>query len=299
MAAPMKGGVRAMLVAGVVVLGAALLAWHPWKHPTLAQSTTVLPATAAAPAGHDDVLAIVYSGDGGWRDLDQQLGKHLQARGIPVLGVSSLTYYWHGGSAEQSARDLDALIDVWLPRWHKQRVWLIGFSFGADVLPTIIGQLTPAHRAEVTQLVLLSPTRDLNFEIELEGYMRENWFSTQLKAITERINPVPHFDALPPLLALHGRPPVACYYGTEESDDTICARTDLPAWVHIHPVHGDHHLGGDYTALAARLIADLPDAAPGASPPATATSAPVPAASAPAAAASATLRAGTRPPRRP
>ena len=40
-----------MLAAGVVVLGTALLAWHPWKHPTLAQSTTVLPAIAAAPAG--------------------------------------------------------------------------------------------------------------------------------------------------------------------------------------------------------------------------------------------------------
>ena len=297
-----------MLAAGVVVLGAALLAWHPWKHPTLAQSTTVLPATAAAPAGHDDVLAIIYSGDGGWRDLDQQLGKHLQARGIPVLGVSALTYYWHGGSAAQSARDLDALIDTWLPRWHKRRVWLIGFSFGADVLPTIVNGLGPAQRAEVTQLVLLSPTRDLNFEIELEGYMHENWFSTRLKAITQRINPVPHFDALPPLLALHGRPPVACYYGTEESDDTICARTDLPAWVHVHAVPGDHHMGGDYAALAARLIADLPadppagpsaSRAPAAGTPAANPLAPVPAASAPATGASITSPAGTRPPRWP
>jgi type IV secretory pathway VirJ component len=251
-----------MLTGSGIALGAALLLWHPWAHPSLQRSTTVLPPTGAAPVGKNDVLAIVYSGDGGWRDLDRQLGQHLAADGIPVLGVSALTYYWHGGSAKQSAQDLDAMIGTWLPRWHKQRVWLIGFSFGADVLPTIIGNLSSAHRAEVTQLVLLSPTRDLNFEIELEGYMHPNWFSMELKTISQRLHPVPHYDGLPPLLALHGQPPVACYFGTEERDNTVCAQAHLPAWISVYPMRGDHHLGGDYDALAERLIENLPDASP-------------------------------------
>ncbi|MCC7464348.1 MAG: hypothetical protein IT480_18035, partial [Gammaproteobacteria bacterium] len=43
----------------------------------------------------------------------------------------------------------------------KQRVWLVGFSFGADVLPTLIGGLDPANRARIAQVVLLAPGRDL------------------------------------------------------------------------------------------------------------------------------------------
>lgn len=246
------------MLAIVSVTLATVLAWHPWTHASMAKATTVLPATAAAPPGKDDVLAIVFSGDGGWRDLDKQLGGKIAAHGIPVLGVSALEYYWHGGSAERTAADLDALMTDYLARWHKRRVWLIGFSFGADVLPTVIEQLPAVERARVAQLVLLSPTRDLNFEIELEGYMRENWLKTTLKAITERVNPVPHYPALPPLLALQGHPPVSCYYGEEERDDTVCAQAPLPAWVTVHPMPGDHHLGGDYDALAGRLLDAVP-----------------------------------------
>lgn len=256
-----RHAISALLLVGVL---AGLLAWHPWSHPSLAQSTIVLPAAtdATPPAGRGDIVAIIFSGDGGWSDLDRQLGRNLAARGIPVLGVSTFTYYWHGGSARRSARELDALMDVYLPRWHKRRVWLIGFSFGADVLPTIIGQLTPVHRARVAQLVLLSPTSDLNFEIELEGYMQQNWLRTQLKLLTERLHPIPHYPARPPLLALAGRPPVSCWYGSEEADDSICAEPGFPAWIAVHRVVGDHHLGGDYTALTTRLIDELPPAPP-------------------------------------
>jgi type IV secretory pathway VirJ component len=243
-----------------LALVAAALVWHPWSHVSLQRATTVLPAATAVapPAGRDDVLAIIWSGDGGWRDLDRQLGGIVAGQGVPVLGVSTLSYYWHGGSAEQSARELDALMDEYLVRWHKRRVWLIGFSFGADVLPTIIEHLSPANRARVAQLVLLSPSRDLNFEIELEGYMRENWLKTRLKALTEHFNPVPHYPALPPLLALQGQPPVACYYGSEERDDTVCTQAALPGWIQVHAMQGDHHLGGDYGALARRLVDGLP-----------------------------------------
>jgi len=253
---------RRILLVLLVLVAAVLLAWRPWSHPAMAETTTEMaaPPGVTPPAGQDDVLAIVFSGDGGWRDLDQQLGSHLNARGFPVLGISALEYYWHGGSADKTARDLDALIDSGLARTHKQRLWLIGFSFGADVLPTVIARLTPAHRARIAQLVLLSPTRDLNFEIELEGYMQQRlgWLQSTLKSIKQQVNPVPHYPARPPLLALDDHPPVACYYGIDEADDTVCAEPGLPAWIQVHALAGDHHLGGDYEKLAQAMIAALP-----------------------------------------
>ena len=64
---------------------AAAIVWNPFSRPSLEKSTVKLLATPGthAPGGDSDVLTIIYSGDGGWRDLDQQLGKLLVARGMP------------------------------------------------------------------------------------------------------------------------------------------------------------------------------------------------------------------------
>ncbi|HEY9131343.1 MAG TPA: AcvB/VirJ family lysyl-phosphatidylglycerol hydrolase [Dyella sp.] len=249
-------------IVAVLVLGAAagVVLWQPWHHASMADSLTVIAPAAGArpPAGREDVLAIVYSGDGGWRDLDKQLGAKLSERGVPVLGVSALSYFWRTRSAADSAADLEVLIQQNLAVFHKKRVWLIGFSFGADVLPSIIAKLSPESRAAVAQLVLLSPTRDASFEIEMEGYMREGWFKTHTQEWMQKFNPVEHYDALPLLLALDGHPPVVCYYGTDEADDTICTEKSLPTWVRVMAKKGDHHFDGDYGKLAEEMLLGLP-----------------------------------------
>ena len=249
---------RVIAVVAVVAIAAALIIWKPLPRPSLEDATVKLAATAQAPAGHDDVLAVFYSGDGGWRDLDKEVGSRLAARGIPVLGISCLAYYWRNRSPEESAQDLDALITKYTAQWHKQKVWLIGFSFGADVVPTIVDKLSPANRARISQVVLLSPSHDVNFEVELEGYMTENWLKTHTKALMEWINPVPHFPALPRIDALQNKPPVICYYGHDDSDDTVCNDSHLPKWVKVYEMPGDHHFDYNYDGLATRMIGDLP-----------------------------------------
>jgi type IV secretory pathway VirJ component len=249
---------RIFAIVIIVAIAAALFIWKPFPRPSLEEATVKLPATAQAPAGHDDVLTVFYSGDGGWRDLDKEVGNRLAARGIPVLGISCLAYYWRNRSPEDSAQDLDALINKYTAQWHKQKVWLIGFSFGADVVPTIVEKLSPENRARVSQVVLLSPSRDTNFEVELEGYMTENWLKTHTKAFMEWINPVAHYPALPRIAALQNKPPVICYYGHDDSDDSACSDPTLPKWVKVYEMPGDHHFDYNYDGLATRMIGDLP-----------------------------------------
>lgn len=249
---------------GACVLGLALV-WNPFARPSLEKSMVVVPAAAGvqAPAGKGDVLTILYSGDGGWADLDKQLGGAFAARGIPVLGISTFKYFWRSRSPDQAAEQLDALMTKQLDRWHKQRVWLVGFSFGADVLPTIIDKLSPANRARITQLVLLSPSRDTSFEIQFEGYMiAQGRIKAFVKTVLEKFNKVPHYDALPPLQALNDRPPTVCYYGVQETDDSLCTMPGLPTWVSVHAKQGDHHFAGGYQPLAAQMLKELPASAP-------------------------------------
>ncbi|MEO8811262.1 MAG: AcvB/VirJ family lysyl-phosphatidylglycerol hydrolase [Rhodanobacter sp.] len=258
----MKRGKIMLLV--VVMLGALvlLLAWSPWSRVSLQSVTVVWPAAShgiAPPAGKGDVMAIIVSGDGGWADLDRRLGIAFIDRGIPVLGVNSFKYYWRERPAEETAQELDALMTNYLDVWNKRRVWLIGFSFGADVLPTIIDKLSPANRARIAQLVLLSPSRDVTFEIELEGYMiKQGWLKEHVKHVLQQINPIRHYDPMPPLQALQGKPPVVCYCGLDDADDSLCDQAGLPAWVTVHAEKGGHHFDEGYQRLTQQMLEALP-----------------------------------------
>lgn len=244
----------------LIAAGIGLWAWQPWHHATLDESIVTVPAKPGITpmAGREDVVAVFFSGDGGWRDLDQSLGKIIASHGIPVVGVSLLQYYWRERSAEDSAADLDALIARTVASGEKKRIWLIGFSFGADVLPSIVDKLSPGGRARIAQIVMLSPSKDVNFEIEMEGYMREGWWKTHTQDFFQWLNPVKHYEARAPLLALDGHPPVVCYYGLDDKDDTICAENDLPAWIKVYAKKGDHHFDYNYEGLARQMIQDLP-----------------------------------------
>lgn len=258
--------------AGVVLVAA--LVWNPFARPSLEQSIVVLtpPPGVQAPAGKGDVLTVLYSGDGGWADLDKQLGTAFAARGIPVLGVNTFKYFWRNRSPDVAARQLDALITEHLAKWHKQRVWLVGFSFGADVLPSLIDRLGPAVRAHATQLVLLSPSRDISFEIQLQGYMKpQGRFSMFLKNLSDHFNNVPNYAALPPVQALENQFPVICYYGKDDADESLCTERGLPAWVQVHGKPGGHHFDGGYQPLAAQMIDELPSASPAVTTPAAST----------------------------
>lgn len=236
----------------------------PFSKPSLEQSTIVLTPAAdmTAPAGDGDVLTILYSGDGGWADLDKQLGNAFVARGIPVLGINVFKYFWRMRPPDVAAAQLDALMTKYLDQWHKRRVWLVGFSFGADVLPTIIDKLSPENRARITQLVLLSPSRDTSFEIQFEGYMMaQGRFKAFVKTLLEKFNKVPHYPALPPVVTLDHQFPVVCYYGLDDKDDSLCTKPGLPAWIKVYGMPGGHHFDEGYQALAAQMIGGLPASA--------------------------------------
>ncbi len=248
---------------GACVLGLALL-WNPFARPSLEKSMVMVPAASGvqAPAGEGNVLTILYSGDGGWADLDKQLGSAFAARGIPVLGINAFKYFWRSRSRDEAAEQLDALITKYSAQLHKPRIWLVGFSFGADVLPTIIDKLSAPNRARITQLVLLSPSRDTSFEIQFEGYMiTQGRIKAFVKTVLEKFNKVPHYAAMPPLQALDNHPPTVCYYGLDEADDSLCTMPGLPTWVTVHAKKGDHHFAGGYQPLAAQMLRELPASA--------------------------------------
>ena len=105
-----------------------------------------LPLVELPVAAPGRLMAVVYSGDGGWRDIDKDIAGRLQDKGVPVVGVDSLRYFWSEKTPEQIAADLGLIIDHYREAWQRPDVVLVGYSFGADVLPFAYNRL-PADDA--------------------------------------------------------------------------------------------------------------------------------------------------------
>ncbi len=191
----------------------------------------------ASPHGH--LLAIILSGDGGWRDLDKTIGEKLQADGVSVVGWDSLRYFWSHKSPEQTARDLGAVIDTYNARWGTSKVALIGYSFGAGVLPFAYDRLSPEAKQAVVQLSLLGFETAADFEISLMGW---------LGAPPTR-NALPTEPALAPIDASM----IQCFYGKDE-DDSLCPSLAAKHEVTVIKTEGGHHFNGDYDAIAERIL---------------------------------------------
>ena len=199
-----------------------------------------------------DVLAIIYSGDGGWRDLDKQIGEYLAARGLPVVGVDSLRSFWSHRTPEEMASDLADLMQTYGGRWGTKRVVLIGYSFGAGILPFAIEHLPAADRARIVLVSLLGVEPRADFEIHFTGWLGEEPDATAP-------------EVLPALLKLD-LSRVQCFYG-EDEEGSLC-RLPALAGAEVIRTAGGHHFDGDYRALAQRVLDGIEKRAPGAVPPA-------------------------------
>jgi type IV secretory pathway VirJ component len=191
-----------------------------------------------------DAFAIIYSGDGGWRDLDRSLAGILAAKGMSVVGVDVLRYYWKQKAPTVAAGDLARIMRYYQQRWHKQKVVLIGFSFGADVLPFLVSRLPADLAADVSLVSLRSPERSTAFEVETTGWLG-----------VHNSSGMPIAPELQKLSKFH----IQCIYGRDEGADSLCTTpTATAVGVNVLAKSGGHHFDQDYGTLADQILAATP-----------------------------------------
>lgn len=184
------------------------------------------------------LMAVIYSGDGGWRDIDKQIAGHLQDKGIPVVGVDSLRYFWSEKSPEQIASDLDLIMAHYRNAWQRPDVVLVGYSFGADALPFAYNRLSKDQRAHVRRLALLGLAQKADLQIHVTGWLGADVHEGELPLLPELVR-------IPPSL-------IQCFYGVEE-DDTACTLPELKG-AQLVRTEGGHHFDGNYAALADDIL---------------------------------------------
>lgn len=194
-----------------------------------------LPLVTVAARQPGDTLAVLLSGDGGWAELDRALASALAAHGITVIGWDSLRYYWTPRTPEGAARDLARILAHYGPALRRQRIVLIGYSLGADVLPFLVRRLPAEWKAHIEKIVLLGPGTYAHFEFKLIDW---------LGGTRGRL------DVYSEVAQLTGTP-LLCIRGAKEPD-SLCPRL-APTVATTITLPGGHHFDRDYPGLA-RLI---------------------------------------------
>lgn len=195
-----------------------------------------LPVNEVHAEGNSDEFALLLTGDGGWAGLDQELAAHLAAGGLPTVGLNSLKYFWTQRTADEAAQDVARIIRHYLASWNKKRVLLVGYSFGADVLPFIVNRLPTELQSQIQTVNLLGLDSNASFEVSVA-----DWIGTDESGLPTR-----------PELANLRSSPVLCIYGDGEKD-SICPSLSAPR-VKSEQVGTGHHFGGDYAELAQKIL---------------------------------------------
>ena len=203
---------------------------------TVADLPTALVSDDRAPATR--TMAVLLSSDGGWARLHRQVAAALAARGVRLDGLHC---FWTARTPAGAAADLDRIVAAFGRWWRRDRVILVGYSFGADALPFLAPTLSPAVRAAVRRvsLVGLDAKGDLQFHLD-------DWIDPS--ANTE----------LPtrPQIVTHPNLPWQCIWGAGEADDACVAVPISVARPVVLP--GGPHFDGNAAALAAAILNGVP-----------------------------------------
>jgi type IV secretory pathway VirJ component len=187
-------------------------------------------------ASDRDLFAVILTGDGGWAEIDKEIADALAGAGIPVVGWSSLRYYWTPRRPEEAAGDLARIVEHYAAAWTKPRAILVGYSFGAAVLPFLVNRLSAETRARVERVALLAPTENAAFAFHVASWLGGGGESDR------PVRPeVEHLGV-----------PVLCVEGGEEAGSPC--RGLGGAHVEVASVGRGHHFGGEYNRIAELIL---------------------------------------------
>ncbi|HEY7879093.1 MAG TPA: AcvB/VirJ family lysyl-phosphatidylglycerol hydrolase [Gemmatimonadaceae bacterium] len=186
-------------------------------------------------------LAIMLTGDGGWAAIDKQLADSFAAHGTPVVALDSRSYFSKQRDADGAARDLSRIARYYLASLGGERLVLVGYSRGADVLPFMASRLTTDLLVRVELIALLGPAPNANFKFHLIDLVSNRHRADDRMTVPE-------------IEKLYGKK-ILCFYGADEKESACPALDSTKAVVVRMP--GGHHFGKEYGAIGARIVEAL------------------------------------------
>jgi type IV secretory pathway VirJ component len=155
-----------------------------------AQDVSSLPLTPFPANTHDaDKALIIYiSGDGGLNSFSKQFCQALNDKGYSVVLFNSLKYFWSKKTPQQASADVQRTLQYYKTAWKKNKVVVIGYSFGADVLPFVYSRWPKDVQSLVKNLAFVSPSNTTDFEVHVNQMFGKK--QTNGASVTDELNKI-------------------------------------------------------------------------------------------------------------
>jgi type IV secretory pathway VirJ component len=193
------------------------------------QIFTQLPLKEFPASGASDYFVLLYTGDGGWKSLAVDLASFFQGKSIPVVGIVFRKYFWTKRDQSEICNSLTILIEHYLASWNKSKVVLIGYSFGAEVLPFAVSALTSDLTSDIEKIIMIAPGRKAEFEVTFGSMLDMSDNGLLISSEMSKINSNKFY--------------IIC----DDNEDALCIGLDKQYDTEV--LKGGHHFDGDFQEL--------------------------------------------------
>jgi type IV secretory pathway VirJ component len=226
------------------VIGEALNRLAPSRKHNLRvepDERTLLPLIPQpSPDPHEPFFVVFLSGDGGWSTIDKSVGSYLSQQGVNVLGFDSLEYFWNRKEIVQAAGDLERAALKYGELWQTDKMILIGYSHGANVLPLIYNRLSRQMKNRTLLVTLLAPQQSGDFQVNIRDFA----------GVANEEHPIP---LLPNLKEIDPHK-LLCIFGRQD-EPSVCEQLRNIGGCEVHELEGGHNFNNDYP-LITKIILD-------------------------------------------
>jgi len=118
-------------------------------------------------SAHNKPLVFYISGDGGLNRFSNELCTAINKEGFDVDAMDSKSYFWSQKTPARTAEDISDFLSKKIARRPNQQIVLIGYSFGADVLPYVLNRLPKNIADKIKVSFLLASSGSTDFVIHI------------------------------------------------------------------------------------------------------------------------------------
>lgn len=196
-----------------------------------------LPVKEWPAPSHDKPILFYISGDGGLNKFSVGLCQSLNDKGFDVIALDAKTYFNDKKTPEQTTLDIAGYLSKKLTGRANRKIALIGYSFGADVLPFILNRFPKNIMDDVEVSFIMASSGSTDFEIHWLDMFGSN--KKRSMDVVDEINKISNQK-------------IIIINGSDENNLDI-NRIHLKKYTLV-VLPGGHHFDGDTSEIVEKII---------------------------------------------
>ena len=196
-----------------------------------------LPIKEWTSLSHDKPLLFYISGDGGLNKFSVGLCQSINDKGFDVIALDAKAYFNDKKTPEQTTLDIAGYLSKKLTGRANRKIALIGYSFGADVLPFILNRLPKNILDDVEVSFIMASSGSTDFEIHWLDMFGGN--KKRSMDVVDEINKIPNQK----IIIING----------SDDNNLDMNRIHLKKYTLV-VLPGGHHFDGDTKEIVGKII---------------------------------------------